>query len=533
MAAKNGYFQVKFKEGKAYVHIFPPVEDGKRVEINEVIRYLDAKRFSHYDLKELNHAITAVEGESDVLLGDWDGIEINEMMEIQVLTDKMQAVCRFYPPSKKGQYMDAQEIINDLVAEKIKYGMDQNAMFAFLSNREYCKDYILARGKEPVQGSDARIEYRFNTDVNLAPKHNEDGTVDYKELNTISAVKAGELIAKLIKEDVGESGFNVYGEEIKPRTVKTAKLEYGNNISVSEDGTEAYSDVTGHAQLVNGKMFVSDVFEVPADVDNSVGNIDYPGSVLVKGNVKGGFTVRANGDIIVEGIVEDATLIAEGQIIVKRGIHGMNKGIMRAGKSVIVKFIENATVASGGYVETETIMHSKVDAASYIKVTGKKGLINGGRVRAGNLIEADNIGSEMGGITTIEVGINPERKERYGQLRKLIKEQTDDLAKSKTILLTYGEKMAKGERLPADRLMFVQKLTLDYKERKKQLDVLHEEFDELHGEMLLENNACVKVNKQVFTGTVINISNLCYNVTKDDTYCKYVREEGEIERRPL
>lgn len=533
MAAKNGYFQLKFVDGKAYVHIFPPVEDGKAIEINEIIRYLDAKRFSHYDLKELNHAITTLDRESDVVLGEWDGIEVNEMMDVNISADKMQVVCRFYPPSKKGQQMDAQEIINDLVAAKVKYGMDQNAIFAFLSEREYCKDYILAEGLAPVHGTDARIEYKFNTDVNLAPKHNEDGTVDYHELNTISAVSAGELIAKLIKEDPGKSGFDVFGNEIKPRTVKTTKFEYGNNITISEDGTEAYSDVTGHAQLLSGKMFVSDVYEVPADVDHSVGNIDYPGSVLVKGNVKGGFTVRANGDIIVEGVVEDATLIAEGQIIVKRGIHGMNKGYMRAGKSVIVKFIENATVVSSGYIETETIMHSKVDAVSYIKVKGKKGLINGGVVRAGNLIEADNIGSGMGGTTTLEVGINPERKERYGQLQKMITERNEELSKTKTILLTYGEKMARGEQLSSDRLMFVQKLTLDYKNRKQALEPLMEEFEELHDEMLLENNACVKVNKQVYAGTVINISDLFYHVTKDDTYCKYVKESGEIERKPL
>lgn len=83
--------------------------------------------------------------------------------------------------------------------------------------------------------------------------------------------------------------------------------------------------MTGHASLVGGKVFVSDVYEVPADVDNSTGNIEYSGSVTVRGNVKGGFRISAKGDIVVEGIVEDAELYAGGQIIVKRGIHGMEK----------------------------------------------------------------------------------------------------------------------------------------------------------------------------------------------------------------
>lgn len=79
-------------------------------------------------------------------------------------------------------------------------------------------------------------------------------------------------------------------------------------------------------------------------MDNSTGNIDYPGNVTVRGNVKGGFSIIAKGDIVVEGVVEDALIQAGGQIIVKRGIHGMTKGILRAQGNVICKFIENATI---------------------------------------------------------------------------------------------------------------------------------------------------------------------------------------------
>lgn len=144
--------------------------------------------------------------------------------------------------------------------------------------------------------------------------------------------------------------------------------------------------------LVGGKVFVSDVYEVPADVDNSTGNIEYSGSVTVRGNVKGGFRISAKGDIVVEGIVEDAELYAGGQIIVKRGIHGMGKGVLQAGGNVLCKFIENAKVISGGYVDSEAILHSQVDAYSDVIVDGKKGFITGGIIRAGNLVSAKTIG---------------------------------------------------------------------------------------------------------------------------------------------
>ena len=132
--------------------------------------------------------------------------------------------------------------------------------------------------------------------------------------------------------------MNVFGEEISPRTVRSLTLDYANNIKCNEEKTEIFSEVTGHASLVKGKVFVSSVFEVPADVDNSIGNVEYAGNVHVAGNVKGGFEVRAKGDIIVEGVVEDALLEAGGQIIVKRGIHGMGKGYLQADSNICLLY---------------------------------------------------------------------------------------------------------------------------------------------------------------------------------------------------
>ena len=192
--------------------------------------------------------------------------------------------------------------------------------------------------------------------------------------------------------------------------MKSCRLEYGRNISINEDKTEIYSDVTGHAMYINGKVFVSDVYEVPADVDNSIGNINYDGSVHVKGNIKSGFTVEAEGDVIVDGVIENASVYAGGQIIVKRGVQGMHKGVLKAGSNVISKYIENATVSAGGYIESEIILNSTVSSGGTIKVHGRKGLINGGVTRAANCIEANNFGTEMETPTILEVGVDPAKK---------------------------------------------------------------------------------------------------------------------------
>ena len=530
---RNQYFQMVFRDNQAFIHFFPPRDGGKNVTINEVTAYLEFRKYKEYNLVELNKAIGEPEQETEVLVGPWDGIRIREMMDINVSLDKMKVVCRFYPPSEGGQLMSAKEIVDDLTFHKVKHGLDQQAVFSFLQDRKYCTDYIFALGTPPVHGRDAKIEYFFATAKNLSPKHNEDGSVNYKELNTISHVHAGDLLARLTPEDPGKPGKNVYGEEIRPRTVKTAKLSYGNNITINEEGTEIVSDVTGHVNLVNGKVFVSNVFEVPADVDNSIGNIEYEGSVLIHGNVKSGFTVHASQDVIVEGVVEGADVSAGAQLIIKHGVHGMFKANLHAGTNMMVKFVENATVVVGGYLEAEQLMNSDVSSRDCIRVHGKKGLINGGVLRAVNYIEADNIGSEMGTNTTLEVGVDPTRKERYIALAKEIESRTKEIEDIKIILANYSAILRRGERLPQDKMIYVQQQAVLLKQKQTEIAPLREEMMAIHTEMMASNRAYVSVNRSIYPGAVIAISDLSLQIREITNACKFKKADGTITHVPL
>ncbi|MBQ2901968.1 MAG: DUF342 domain-containing protein [Agathobacter sp.] len=526
---KNQYFQLEFRDTIACLHIYPPVDGGKMLSITEVTEYLAAKKLDQYNLKELNAAIVNHQDDSVIMVGDWDGIPIREEMKVNISLDKMKVTCRFYPPSAgSGKVLNAEDIISDLAFRKVKYGIDQEAVLSFLNDRQYCTDYVFALGTQPVHGKDAKIEYFFNTSKNLQPKRNEDGSVDYKELNTISHIQKGDLLARLIKEDPGKPGKNVFGEEIKPRTVRTAKLQYGNKISINEEKTEIYSDVTGHANLVNEKVFVSDVYDVPADVDNSVGNIQYDGSVEIKGNVKTGFMVRATGDIIIHGVVENAFVEAGGQIIVKQGIHGMHKGMLQAGTNVMAKYIENAKVSAGGFVEAEAILNSDVSARGEVRVQGKKGLINGGTIRAGRSIEVMYAGTEMGTFTTLEVGVDPEKKERYLELKKDVSKRAKDLEDMKVIIDNYASMLKKGEVLPKDKLLYVQNLALEYKMKKEELEPLRNEMRVIHIEMMESDRSYIAVTRTIFPGVVLSISDLGYSIKDKMNYCKFKKVDGAI-----
>ncbi|MBO5372509.1 MAG: DUF342 domain-containing protein [Lachnospiraceae bacterium] len=534
MENRNGYFKPIIESGEFYLKFFPPQEGGKNIDVKDVTRYLMDKGYPSDDkrIKEINKAISS--SEPVVVYIDKDvGIPFNERVSISMSLDYMLVRCTFYAGADNYRAVSEEDIYDALKHKGVVCGIDESKIKELVQEHQYCTEYLIAKGIPPTLGKDARIEYFFSTNRSLKPKHNEDGSVNYHDLDIISKVEKDQLLARLIPAVPGNPGKTVRGEDIKPRDVQNLHLSYANNIRVSEDGMEIYSEVTGHASLVQGKVFVSGVYEVPADVDNSIGDIEYPGNVLVRGNVKSGFIVKADGDIVVEGVVEGAQLYAGGQIIVKRGIHGMGKGLLKAKSNVVIKFIESATVESGGYVDTESIIQSKVSASTEIIVNGGKGLIIGGDVQACNRVSARTIGSEMGTSTVVEVGVEPEKLERFSMLQQTAKELAKKIEAIRPILLNYSEKLKAGVVIPADKVEFMKQQVIALKSLQSQLAPVNEELNILRTEFMNAGRAKVEIQNVIYPGVVIKISELSITTKDQRKYCYYVKEGAEIKVKNL
>ncbi|HOO28115.1 MAG TPA: FapA family protein, partial [Lachnospiraceae bacterium] len=394
MGKKNGYFQLLMKSDGAYVRLFPQKEGGEPISLDECKEYLALKGYKP-DAVVLNKTLMRLEQPEDVKIDDKANSAESEMLVLKVSENKMKASIRFYPPSSGGAVLSGEAILSDIRQKGIQFGIREDVISSYLADRCYCMDYLIAEGKLPRQGTDAQIEYLFNTNPNTKPTLNSDGTVDFFNLNIISKCTVGQVLARLIREDRGDDGQNVFGERVSPRDVRRLSLKYGRNIALSDDDLSISSKINGHVSLVDDKVFVTDVYEVN-DVDTSTGNIDYKGNVLVLGNVKAGFSVISEGNIEVRGVVEGALLDAGGDIIIIRGMNGMGRGKLRAGGNIVAKFIENADVSAGGYVQTEALLHSKVSAKGDIEVNGKKGFIAGGVIRSRGTVSARVVGSTMG-----------------------------------------------------------------------------------------------------------------------------------------
>ena len=525
----NGYFQIVQQNNRCCIKLVPPTDGGTPVKTEDLTEYLSIKNIT-YDLKGLVAVLSNLSEPTVFPTNTPFTTKDSEYCRVSCAPDNMSVSVFMVPPYDGGSTMSHDEFMREFSARGICYGFDNEAIDKFLKERPYCTDVVLVKGTPPVHGTDAVIEYFFNTDPKVKPTLKEDGSVDFFNLNTINHCQQGDLLAKLTPANSGEYGTNVKGEKIKPRDVKQASLKYGHNIDINEDKTELISQVNGHVSLVEGKVFVSNVFEVE-NVDNSVGNIDYDGSVRVNGNVCENFTVKAKGSIEVKGVVEGAYLEAGENITIARGMNGMHKGVLKAGGNIVTKFLENATATAGGFLETESILHCTVNAGTDIKVTGKRGFISGGRACATNCVEAKTLGSEMGAETVIEVGMDTTVKAAVADLQKKIMEINKQLTTIRPVLEGAKQKLAQGIKMTTPQLMQIQQLAKLNNSLTAELTKATEELNQYQGVMDVDDpnsKGTVVVTGDVFPGVKICIDDVSMVVKGGVKYCRFIKQAGDV-----
>lgn len=528
----NGYFRLVNQQGKSSLKLFPPTGDGKPVDVADVVEYLTMKDYA-CDLPTLKRAVdNALKEEQEILVGNETRLPERECYKLKIRPDKMQAYVKFYAASEGGEDMTTEEMFGDLEHQGIKSGILKDVIESFFAKREYCEEILIAEGREPVQGKNAYIEYKFNTDKSAKPTLNEDGSVDFFHLNILNHCNKGDVLAILHPQEPGTPGENVFGERIAPAEVRGETLKFGHNIELSEDKTMLTAMADGHVELVEGSVFVSDELVVE-NVDTATGNIEYEGNVQINGNVATNFEVKAKGDIFVKGVVEGAQLTADGSIIITRGMNGMGRGVLKAGGNIVSKFLENVTAEAEGYVASESILHSKVTAGGEINVDGRRGFITGGRVTATGSINVKTLGSEMGADTIVEVGADPKIKERISQLQKQIIEDTKTLQTVQPILVSTKQKLAKGVKLSAEQIQYVQSLAAANQQKTQAVAAANQEIETLQKQVGNSSEAVVRVKGEVYPGTRICIGDVSMVVQKTSHYCRFVRERGDVKMAPF
>lgn len=523
----NGYFQLQIDEKGVSLLLSPPIGDGEKIRQAELKEYLNIIGIP-YDVVALNSALCSLGEEETVLfLAPMKLPPVDEKCDIQVMADKMTAILRIFPPSAGGLPTSKAHIMELINKAKIKAGIDEEAIEMALEQRPYCTDIIIAKGKTPTAGRDASIIYHFDTNNNSRPELREDGTVDFFKLNKLHQCTQGQVLAEIIPEERGENGFDVYGNVLLAREVHKITFAHGRNLEISEDRLQLKSMVDGHASLVDGTVFVTDVYSVE-NVGTATGNIEYHGNVEVKGNVCENFSIKTDGNVMVSGVVEGATIEAGGDIIIARGMHGQNKGKLKAGGNIVAKFISAAEVEAEGYVEAEQILNAKVSAGTTVNADAGKGLITGGHIVAKNVVNARNVGSPMGAATIIEVGTDLSAKKKLAELQKSVGEKSKTIPQMKKVIEDTAKKLKAGVKLTPEQIKNARMLQVTLAESQAKVQEELKEIETLDKMLKDHGEARINVRGTMYQGVSVSISGASMNVKSEYTFCTLIKKGADI-----
>ena len=200
--------------------------------------------------------------------------------------------------------------------------------------------------------------------------------------------------------------------------------------------------------------------------------------------------------------------------MVNGGIQGRNKGKVQAGGNVIARYIENCEVKSdGSVVVRDAIMHSKVYANNKIIASEGKGLIVGGIIGAGKEINANTIGSHLATQTELEVGVNPELREKLQLLTKELNTQNEDLKKAKQAQKLLKLKEDQQGSLPASQKSMLIRLNITINHLEKVIEKSKETQQVMLNELMTSSEGKVKALKQVYSGVKITIGTRYRKIT--------------------
>ena len=206
-------------------------------------------------------------------------------------------------------------------------------------------------------------------------------------------VKKGDVLCRIVPPKPGKDGIDISGKPVPHKKSRLPSFPSGHNTIVSENGMELTSAIDGCIEYHKNLLNVNETFYVHGNVDNSSGNINFLGTVVIQGDVTQGYTVKAGKDITVHGMVAGATLIAGGSITVSNGVNGMSGGSLTAGGDITARYFQNATLECGYDVLGDVLMNCSVQAKHSILLRGPNASLMGGKCTAGQQICAKAIGT--------------------------------------------------------------------------------------------------------------------------------------------
>ena len=249
------------------------------------------------------------------------------------------------------------------------------------------------------------------------------------------------------------------------------------------------------------------------------------------GNVTTGFAVKAEGDIIVNGVVEGATLVSGGNIVLKRGMQGMDRGMLQAEGNITAKFLENCKVRCKGMLKADAILHSDVECQENVDILGKKGLINGGSLSTYADVHATTLGSTMGASTKIKIISDKELIIRANEIKEEVENKEETIRKIDEVVNRVKGQLASNQEVLPEQMNYLKQATVNKPLLVKQIRELREEREKLLVRIEKNKHSCIRVEGAVYSGIDITIKDVSKIQHEQVSHCRFVRD-GAVTMAP-
>lgn len=525
----DGFRLLEFREDGVYLGVYPPQKDGEPIDANFLIDELKKRQVADVDYTRVRQITLEATGTMEKIAPPQPEMMKDAEIVIDTSKDKMEAYLTIYPP-QGGKKATAEDIRQALAEKGIVFGIREEVISTALTLDQVSEPVVIAKGVEPLDGEPAKIQYNFlSKGMPGKPQELADGRVDFYNLNLIQNVDEGQILAVKTPATPGTPGSNVFGEEVPAKPGKDTALAAGKNAELIDDGLAVVARSSGHVVMSGNQISISAVYEVKGDVDFNTGNIDFNGSVIVKGAVREGFSVKAVGDVDVNDVVAGGQIVCSGHLKVKNGI--VRSNVVAQG-NIFTRFIENSTIQSGDDVVVgEAIMHSQVNARKTVTVGGK-GVIVGGKVRAGEEISAKIIGSHLATVTELEAGVSPELRSEYKRLKQEYQQKNEDLDKALKAITLLQHMQATMGQLPEDKKAILVKVTRTHFELVKEIEALKSAMQNVEFQIDQSDRGRILVQGVIHPGVKITIGSVYMNVQDPYQFVALTRDGEDIKFSP-
>jgi len=532
---ENGFFLQYQKNDGQYLSVYPPINGGIPVTVEEILEDLERRQIIYSNRVALIEQVRQAKSAPVRISAQREELpNLGNDLSIKVSRNEQEA----YLTVPGMLWPDFRKLVDQLLhQENIVYGVLERKLrvIAKLVKKRnvVIRRTLIARGMLPTRGRAARIRYEFDSKKDRTPLKMPDGGVNYYQLDLIKNVRKDQTLVVKYPPGYGEPGITVRGGTVPPLKGRDIQMVPGTNVKITDDGLKMYATDSGHVHAEGSVVSVDTIYTVVGDVDYSTGNIDIDGTLVITGWVRTGFEATASSDIEILGGVEGAMVTSRGgSICIHSGIQGQGRARLTARYDITAFHAENAWLSSRrNIIIKDSLLHSLAVAHNSVQVFAKRGVIIGGVIRARRNILAKQVGGEAGTRTELRIE-NIEGQALRDELEHIEKKLQQCVNEKRIIERHVLTRFSTQSKVGGQNLNNLDDL-LHFSDLDAKIKMYESRRDELKKSLGIPERSNIKIKDVVYPETVLHFGGATLAVKKRYQFATFYYKDGEIKFLPF